>query len=239
VDETTWYEGSYRAYLWGAATPQMTVYWIRLGRAQPDFQAMFADGSEGVWVSDRHGAYNRVPAEQCQLCWAHLKRNFQAWCERGGRCRELGQALLSETQAVFALWHRFQRGELDRGDLQVELAPVQGRVHRLLHAGLDPPTTEELCGALFKWEVSLWTFSRVGGVEPTNNRAERALRRGVLWRKTSYGTQSERGSRFVERILTVVESLRLQGRSVLDYLEAVVRCQIAGLPVPSLLPDTS
>jgi transposase len=79
----------------------------------------------------------------------------------------------------------------------------------------------------------------VWGVEPTNNRAERALRRGVLWRKTSYGTQSERGSRFVERILTVVESLRLQGRSVLDYLTEVVRCQIAGLPAPSLLPDTS
>ena len=68
-------------------------------------------------------------------------------------------------------------------------------------------------------EVSLWTFSQVEGVEPTNNQAERALRRAVLWRRKSFGTQSETGSRFVERILTVVTTLRQQGRSVLDYLK--------------------
>ena len=82
----------------------------------------------------------------------------------------------------------------------------------------------------------MWTFVRVEGVEPTNNPAERALRHAVIWRKTSFGTQSKAGSRYVERILTAVTTLRMQKRNVLDYLVEARQAAIRGRPAPSLLP---
>ena len=82
---------------------------------------------------------------------------------------------------------------------------------------------------------AVWRFVVSEGVEPTNNHAERVLRRGVLWRKNAFGCQSEAGCRFVERMLTVVQTRRLQGRSVLDYLYDALVAHRNGLPAPSLL----
>ena len=78
----------------------------------------------------------------------------------------------------------------------------------------------------------------MSGVEPTINSAERALSRAVLWRRRSFGTQSAAGSRFVERVLTAVASLRQQERDVLDYLADATHAALTGTPIPSLLPTT-
>lgn len=82
--------------------------------------------------------------------------------------------------------------------------------------------------------ATLWTLARVEGVEPTNNVAERALRPAVLWRKGSFGSDSEAGSRFAERLLTVVVSCRQQSRSLLDFLVAAAEAILRGSPPPSL-----
>lgn len=112
------------------------------------------------------------------------------------------------------------------------------QVHELLLAGaqLEQPQTRRMCQNLLKLEVALWTFVNVDGLEPTNNLAERGLRRAVLWRRRSFGTQSEAGSEFVARILTVVTTLRQQHRDVLDYLMAACEAAVRGDPPPSLLP---
>jgi transposase len=73
------------------------------------------------------------------------------------------------------------------------------------------------------------------GAKLSNNAAERALRHAVCWRKTSYGTDSVGGSRFVERVLTVVTSCRQQGRNVVEYLTACCRTRRDGTEPPSLL----
>ncbi len=86
---------------------------------------------------------------------------------------------------------------------------------------------------------ALWTFVRVRGVEPTNNAAERALRRAVLWRRKSFGTQSAAGSCFVERILTVATTLRQQGRDDMAYLTAACASFLGGSGSICLLPDSS
>jgi transposase len=93
-----------------------------------------------------------------------------------------------------------------------------------------------LCHELRKWWTALWTFARVESVEPTNNAAERALRPAVLWRKGCFGSDSEAGSRFVERLLTIVASCRQQGRPLLDFLVAAGEAALQGSPPPSLLP---
>ena len=89
---------------------------------------------------------------------------------------------------------------------------------------------------LLKVESALWTFVYKEGVEPTNNAAEQAVRHGVLWRKSSFGTQSATGSRFAERMMTVIASLRQQQRNVLDYLTQACQAALLGQTPPSLLP---
>jgi transposase len=120
------------------------------------------------------------------------------------------------------------------------MKPTQSRVIALLQTGAacDQDKTRRTCGNLLKHEVSLWTFVREEGVEPTNNNAERPLRRAVLWRRKSFGTQSESGSRFAERILTVMTSLRQQGRDVLEYLTSVCGSLIGGSGSICLVPDS-
>jgi transposase len=99
--------------------------------------------------------------------------------------------------------------------------------------------TAATCRELLAGETHLWTFVRVEGIEPTNNDAERALRHGVIYRKLSGRTDSEHGSRFMERMLTVVAACRQQEIHVLDYLARCYRAHLDGQPVLSLLPTSA
>ena len=98
------------------------------------------------------------------------------------------------------------------------------------------PKTAATCRELLAREAAVWTFVRVDGIEPTNNASERSLRGAVLWRNVSFGTQSERGSRFVASILTVLMSCQQQHRKALVYLTACCRAFYAHRPIPSLVP---
>jgi transposase len=98
------------------------------------------------------------------------------------------------------------------------------------------PKTDGMGRDILKRRAALWTCVHVDGVEPTHNAAERALRPGVLWRKGSFGTQSEEGSRFVESMMTVVTTWKQQKRNVLEYLIAACEAALRGEAAPSLLP---
>ena len=138
----------------------------------------------------------------------------------------------------FGFWQRFRDGTLSRLDLQTAMRPIQQEIVDLLEIGtlLGHCETRRTCQNILKVKQALWTFVDQEGVEPTNNAAERALRRGVIWRKHSFGTQSKNGSLFVERILTTVMTLRQQKRNVLDYLTVACHAATQGIPAPSLLP---
>jgi transposase len=168
-----------------------------------------------------------------------LKRDFQKLVERGGESTRLGQALLEQVDELFRLWKQVRAGTLPRADFQVKVQPIRSRVQELLCQGttLAHAQTRHLCENLLKLEAALWTFVFVGGVELTNNQAERYLRRAVLWRRRSFGTQSSDGSRFVEPIRTAVTTLRQQKRDVLDYLTEACAAAIRGDQSPSLLPN--
>src|SRR5207302_10294148 len=146
---------------------------------------------------------------------------------------------LAGIERLVALWHRFRVGEFGRKELWRRLIPLQARMGRLLGRGQESPDRKAaaLCRELTKWWAALWTFARVEGVEPTNNVSERALRPAVLWRKGSFGADSEAGSRFAERLLTVVATCRQQGRLLLDFLVAAGEAALRGSPPPSRLPS--
>lgn len=238
VDETSWREGRARCWLWVSATLWVTVFLVLAKRGAAEAKQVIGAAYAGVVGSDRHTAYGWLAPARRQVCWAHLKRDFQAFVDRGGKSAQLGRLLLAQVAVLFARWHRHQAGAVDRAAFQVAMQPVQRRVGRLLRVGAAVPHAETrgTCRKLLALEAALWTFVRVAGVEPTNNAAERPLRRAVLWRRRSFGTQSAAGSRFVERVLTAVTTLRQQRRDVLDYLAAACAAANRGAPPPSLLP---
>lgn len=238
ADETGWRERRKRAFLWSAVTAQVTVFQIHARRNEAAARALLGDSPQGVLVTDRHGAYNFWPARQRQLCWAHLIRDFCKIAERGGACARIGEGLLAQAKRMFAWWHRLRDGKLTRSTFRVYMGPVQRAVMALLGQGerTAHSKTAKTCKKLLAHYDSLFTFVRVEGVEPTNNTAERAVRLGVLLRTLSFGTHSEAGSRFIERILTVRATLRSQKRKVLGFLREACLARLQNLAPPSLLP---
>lgn len=237
-DETGWREANQKAWLWVAATPLVTVFRICRSRGGKVVREMLGETFRGIVGSDRWSAYNWLITLLRQLCWAHLLRDFQAFVERGGESQRIGEALLAQADLMFEWWHKVRDGTMDHATFQEKMRPVQRKVGELLRRGTscDHSKTAGTCRDILKREEALWTFVRVEGVQPTNNLAERQVRPGVLWRKCSFGTQSQAGSRFAERILTTVATLKQQHRNALDYLTEV--CDAANwdkLP-PSLLP---
>lgn len=191
-------------------------------------------------ISDRYSAYTWLKDKVWQICWAHLLRDFQKILERGGASYTVGEHLRIQGEYLLVLWSRVRDGTLSHTDFLAQLPAIQQAVHQGLTEGVacDHPKTAETCRRILDVDAALWTFATHPDVEPTNNTAERALRHPVIWRRTSYGTQSEAGSRFVERILTVVATCHQQGRNPLDFVRQAVCAQRSGQPAPSLLPDT-
>lgn len=238
MDETSWKEITDKCWLWVAVTASVTVFKIFLTRGAFGVDELLGTEYSGIVGSDRYSAYHHLDTEQRQVCWAHLIRDFQAFVDRGGQSQVVGRLLLAQVALIFSLWYHVRDGTLSRADFQAAMRPIQHEVHCLLQIGasLKSQSTRKTCSNIIKIEQALWTFVEVEGVEPTNNVAERALRRGVIWRRRSFGTQSESGSRFVERILTAVMTLRQQKRNVLEYLTSACKAHALSLPVPSLLP---
>lgn len=238
ADETGWREARARAWLWTAVTSFVTVFLVQARRNTDAARALLGDVC-GVLITDRWGAYGWWPDLARQLCWAHLKRDFIKIQERGGQDAILATALLAERDQMFVWWHRVRDGTLARSTFRRYMKPLQDRVYHLLGDGMEhgSPKTMETCRLLRKHADALWTFVYREGVEPTNNAAELRIRHAVLWRKTSYGTHSPEGSRFVERVLTVHATLRQQNRSVLDFLHDACVAALNHAPPPSLLPQ--
>jgi len=238
VDETSWPEGPQRGWLWVNHTPWVTVFFMLAHRSADCARQVIGQLVDKVVGTDRYSAYHGLVWAVRQVCWAHLRRDFQALVDRGGASAAIGQDLLAQAEQLFTLWHQTRAGPLSRADFQTQVEPIRQQVAELLREGqtVAHPKTVATCTKILAVEASLWTFVEHAGVEPTNNGAERALRRAVLWRRRSFGTQSEAGSRFVERILTTVTTLRLQHRDVLDYLTQACAAANQHRQAPSLLP---
>ena len=237
-DETGWREGSKKAWLWVLASEQVTVFLIDLHRSADIAKKMLGINFNGIMNSDRWSAYNWLDNRYRQLCWSHLQRDFQAFVERGGDSQILGEPLLAFAHQMFTWWHLLEKGNISRTQFQDQMQPVRTQVGKLLRQGINcsQSATAGTCRDILKRETALWTFVDVEGVEPTNNRAEQKIRSGVLWRNSSFGTQSQAGSRFVERIMTVVSTLKQQKRNLLDYLTEACQAANYGQTAPSLLP---
>jgi len=215
MDETGWREANKRAWLWVAATTWVTVFLIRLSRGSKVAKEMLGEAFQGIVNSDRWSAYNWLRTWLRQLCWAHLLRNLEAFVERGAESQRIGEAILAQAGLMFQWWHKVRDGTMSRAAFQEQMRPVQRQVGELPATTARPPEPVETSSSV-RTPYGPSCASRVWN-RPTTF-GERQVRPGVLWRNGSFGIQSEAGSRFVERITTVVATLRQQQRNVLDYL---------------------
>jgi transposase len=239
IDESTWKQGRDKAWLWVAVTQLVTVFTIAPSRGAEVARAMLGTAARKVVICDRLKSCNWI--KRRQFCWAHLRRDFQAMIDRGGEAAEIGQRLMEHSDALFGWWYRVRDGTLARSSFRLYVSWLRTCLREDLRRGADCgcAKTAGTCRELLAGETHLWTFVRVEGIEPTNNDAERALRHGVIYRKLSSGTASEQGSRFVERMLTVVATCRQQELNVLDYLTRCYQAHLDGQPAPSLLPASA
>ena len=237
VDETGWKRAGWRCWLWAAVTRTAALFVLHARRGVAGLAHLLGRPLRGIISSDRWSAYGQLPPGQRQLCWAHLRRDFQAMAERGGAAGKVGAELLFLTAVLFELWYKVRDGTRSRRWLRQLVAELRPDVVGVLRRGsrCGCAQTAATCREILAVEAAPWAFGAADDVEPTNNAAERALRPAVLWRKRSFGCPSDEGCRFVERLLMVVETLRLQKRRVLDDLQAAVAAHRAGLPAPKLL----
>ena len=242
ADETSWFQGPKRekVWLWVVHTQLVSVFLIHVSRGADAAREILGEAF-GYLISDRWSGYNWWPLMNRQICWAHLKRQFQGFVDLGGAPAKIGEGLLDQVEKLFEMWCRVRDGTLLRSSFQTYISPIRLEVESLLEKGTRcrNKKTAGRCAAILKVFPALWTFARVEGTEPTNNASERSIRPGVIWRKLSFGTHSLEGSKFVERMLTVTLTLRQQGRNVLRYVTDAVVARQTGVTPGSLLPAVS
>jgi transposase len=238
IDETSWRQrdAQRRSWLWTVVTPQVTLFRIAPSRSGQIARELLGEYYGGVAGTDRCSAYTWLKYRQ--YCWSHLLRDFQKILERGDDSYAIGWYLKLQTEYLLMRWARVRDGTLDYFEFLTEFPTLQTQIRHWLTQGLTVSSSRTVatCRLLLAADADLWRFAAVPGLEPTNNSAERALRHSVIWRRSSHGTQSDHGSRFVERILTVVETCRQQQRPVFDFLRDALIAYRTGQPAPSLLP---
>jgi transposase len=220
IDETAWYQHGVVAWLWVMVNTTVALFTVQSSRSRAAFEALIERWA-GILVSDGYGVYQHW-MHQRQTCLAHLIRRARGLSERKEpEVAWFGWRVMAELQRLV----HWAQAPPTSGQVQTWYARMVHLIARYRHrrdeAGTFARTLEREMGAL-------WTFVVEEGVEPTNNRAERALRFAVLWRKIMQGTYNEKGDRWVERILSVRETCRLRGRPTFPVLVEAVTCTFNG-----------
>jgi transposase len=239
ADETSHKESGKKQWMWVAVTSFLSVFMIHPTRSTVAAKELLGELFSGFLVTDRYSSYNWVDLAKRQFCWAHLIRDIIKISERGGLDYRIGQLMLFHVKWMFILWYKVREKELSRTSFQAAMKFTKKSIEDLLLEGTKSSNklTQGSCRKILKQKLALWTFIDVEGLEPTNNIAERTIRAYVLWRKMSFGSQSERGNRFIERMMTVRASCKQQERTISDFIKRSIRSYYGAGETPSLLPS--
>lgn len=236
VDETSWKRSGKLRWLWVATNQNASLFKVSPSRDGESLKALIGQDYGGIIHSDRHKPYLKLEASRHQLCWSHIIRNLAGLGQRAGPAAGWAETCLALSQQLFAVWHQFKRAEISREALVKAVEPIRANFKAQLEAGktLGDGKVKAFSRSLLKLEDRLYLFVKEPGVEPTNNLAEQALRTGVIWRKKCFGSQSDWGERFVERMLSVRATTHKQGLNFLNYLRECLNTHWFKLPPPVL-----
>ena len=246
-DETGHRTSGQKRWLWVLVAPQFVVYRIATTRAATVLAAMLGKVFAGVLCSDRWQPYQTYHHGALQFCWAHFKRDLLGALDlaKTRDAEQFCRDALALQARLFRLWHRYRgdpaaRGTpLTRAQLIDKVLPLEKRLFALAerHVASSQKDVRNLATALFVHHDKFFVFVHRDGVEPTNNRAERALRSAVQWRKIMFGNRSADGELAVARLLTVTRTCQMQQLSALAYLTAAIVAHRRRHAVASLMPN--
>jgi transposase len=224
MDETSHYRNGKKEWMWCVCSTIAVHFAILASRGKKAMQSLMGD-YEGILITDRYAVYNDF--EDHQVCWAHLKRDFTRLSEKKDKIiGRIGKALLKQTNELFNKWHLFRNDKFSRWILIKECLSIRKQVGELLEqASYTDPKLKAVRFAknLLTRFDSLWVFLENEGVEPTNNHAERCLRKNVIWRKKYFETKSEMGSLFVSRTASIIMTCRLQMKNASEHLTSIIK----------------
>ena len=240
VDETGFQRDNQRTTTWVKTTLLLAVLAVGKSRSRNAFHRFVGWSFRGMITTDRYVVYDVVEAHLRQLCWAHILRAFKALVDEGGEAGRIGGKLLKTSRRVIGAYNKWRAGHLKREVFERVMRRCRVVLEKRLGRNMELPGLRTLAHAFILTPASLWLFSTPEavalGIGPTNNMAERDLRRFVLWKKRSFFTQSRRGDHFMERTSTIVMSCRKQGRSFFAFIADAVAAKLSGGVGPSLLP---
>jgi len=236
ADESGWRIRNKRCWIWIGATPKATFFRIDPSRSYQAYLRIFGVFA-GTLTTDRYGAYNKHKGPK-QSCLSHIDRHFEKMSQRPGVDGSFGRLLEKELDLIFGLWSEFKKGKFSRGVLQNRANEHVENIRAILIFTTREAKNSKsvaLAHDLLGRFLTLWLFLFEEGVEPTNNLAERGLRPVVIFRKLSFGNQSDWGARFTERLMTVVCTLRQNSRNTFSFLtelfEAYATARSPPIPV--------
>lgn len=229
--------GEDRMWLWVGATQDAEAFRLLAGRGRDQAKDLLGENYGGILHRDRWKPYEVIGKALHQLCHSHIRRDIQGILESKGETGTQGCMLKLASDRAFHLWHQWERGEISREMLVAGTKPVRAEMRERFEILLrHPSTTKKARGTakdmLRQWD-HLWTYLEHEAAVPTNNEAERAIRKAVLWRKVSLGVESEHGARFVERMLTLAGTARKRGVELLEWLAQAMIASLAGTPAPA------
>lgn len=237
IDETGHNECNKSAWAWILSAKNNTCFVLNKSRGKKIAKELIGDFHGRIIVSDRYAGYNYLPAASHQICWAHLKRDFQKISERPDEAGSVGKRLLKAYKKLFCFWKtEFKEEPILPQKQKRRLKYFRRNMLKWLNRGADcsHKKTARTCRNILEFKDSLWHFFENKGVPPTNNHAEQQLRSLVISKKLTFGTQSSRGSRFIERIFTVTTSCKQQNRDVLEFMLIAVKNFFLCKNAPSL-----
>lgn len=223
-DETSWRNSAKTHWVWVASTANATCFRLDPNRSKEAFKRFTGILGQAPVVTDRYSAYNDVGRPH-QYCLAHLIRDFRKYAERDGPDGEIGKLLEEDLCKICKTQRQFRAGEISVRSRNISFGHQKRRLSDHLIDGLANGAKElsELCDRLWESMDKLWTFSNYTDVDPTNNLAERDLRKLVIWRKKSYGTRSARGENFVEKISSIAETVKKSKDNVFNFIVRAVK----------------
>lgn len=237
LDETSYPFKGNLEWLWLASNKFLTYFKLQAKRNQDSAKALIGEHYQGMTITDRYGAYGFIPEERRQYCWAHLKRDIQRQIDNGWlEAQKVSKSLEQTRRDIF---EHYYQGQTEQAMTQRH-SPLRNSIAAFYHnlrqgCTITKTKMAGFCRRLIKERRSLWHFLIYDQIDPTNNHAERQLRHSVIWRKISYGTQSERGKRYVERVLTIVKTCQQQGKNVIQFIQDCVNAHWMGGDYPTLV----
>jgi len=242
ADETSWL----KRWLWILVAESFIYFQVAKSRGSVVLKEILGEVYHGILCVDRWGAYTKYHKGILQICWAHLKRNFEGLKRFGERIENtdvIAFAVEMEKlrKRLMKLWYRFKDGDIDRSQLKKKSKPIRNKIKKCLEGGQDSEQRylRAFSTRLLKIYNHLFTFIFYEGVDPTNNFSERGIRPAVQWRKVCFGNRSDDGALLTSRLLTATRTCWLRKRNALEFLASSIIAYRKSTPPPSLLEKSS